>query len=156
MIRLTPMNETEFQMYLSTAIAEYAQDHIEAGTRTPENALSLATQQYQELLPNGLSSENNYFFSIQDEVMKTNVGMLWFAVVERGGKTGAFVYDVKIHEAFRRRGYGEQAFQALETKVRELGLHTIALHVFGHNHAARAMYEKLGYVTTNVQMLKTL
>ncbi len=51
---------------------------------------------------------------------------------------------------------GEQAFQALEIKVRELGLHTIALHVFGHNHAARAMYEKLGYITTNVQMLKTV
>jgi len=46
--------------------------------------------------------------------------------------------------------------QALEERVRHLGLSTISLHVFGHNHAARALYEKLGYVTTNVMMSKTL
>ncbi len=78
-------------------------------------------------------------FIIEDEATQILVGMLWFAVMEHGGHKGAYVFDIKIDEAFRRRGYGEQAFQALETKVRELGLHTIALHVFGHNHPARAM-----------------
>ena len=156
MIHLIPMNETTYQAYLSTAIAEYAQDHVDAGNWTAESALDLATQQYRELLPEGLNSKDQYLFSIEDEVTQTIVGMLWFAVMEHGGRKGAYVFDIKIDEAFRRRGYGEQAFQALETKVRELGLHTIALHVFGHNHPARAMYEKLGYVTTNVQMMKTI
>jgi len=36
----------------------------------------------------------------------TKVGMLWFAVRERGANKGAFVYDVKIDEAFHRHGYG--------------------------------------------------
>ena len=82
--------------------------------------------------------------------------MLWVAAETRQGKTRAFVYDFAIDEAHRRQGYGEQAFRALEDKVRALGLDSIALHVFGHNHAARALYEKLGYVTTNINMEKKL
>ena len=150
------MSEANYQIYLSTAIVEYAQGHVDAGNWTAERALDLATQQYQKALPNGLYSKDNYFFSIEDETTQTVVGMLWFAVMEHGGRKGAYVFDVKIDEAFRRRGYGEQAFQALETKVRELGLPTISLHVFGHNLPARAMYEKLGYITTNVQMSKSI
>ncbi len=115
----------------------------------------MATQEYNQILPDGLNSKDNYLFSIENET-ETKVGMLWFAVTERGAKKVAFVCDVKINELFRRHGYGEQAFRALEEKIRELGLYTISLHVFRNNHAARAMYEKLGYVTTNVNMSKTI
>jgi RimJ/RimL family protein N-acetyltransferase len=37
-----------------------------------------------------------------------------------------------------------------------VGLDKIALHVFAHNHAARAMYKKLGYQTTDVMISKKL
>ena len=36
------------------------------------------------------------------------------------------------------------------------GLETLALHVFGHNPGARALYEKLGYEITNINMAKHL
>jgi len=84
------------------------------------------------------------------------VGALWFAAEEREGGPWAFVYDVRIDNAYRRRGYGTQALEALEEEARELGLPRIALHVFGHNHAARAMYEKLGYEVVDLLMSKTL
>ena len=103
-----------------------------------------------------MASQNHYFYTIEDETLATKVGILWFAVQERGGRPGTFVYDVQIYEAFRRRGYGTAAFQALEEKARELGLTTISLHVFGHNQPARAMYRKLGYVETDVMMSKTV
>jgi ribosomal protein S18 acetylase RimI-like enzyme len=66
------------------------------------------------------------------------------------------VYDVRIDEAFQRRGYATQAFQKLETLVRDMGMSAISLHVFGHNTAARALYEKLGFATTNVMMSKQI
>lgn len=156
MIRLVPMNETEYQEYLDFAIADYAQEHVKAGRWNAENALQSATQEYQQLLPDGLHTKNQYLFTIVDELTGDKVGMLWFAVTERANEPVAFVYDVIVYEPFRRHGYGEQAFLAMETKVRELGIKRIGLHVFGHNHAARAMYEKLGYVTTNVAMSKSL
>ena len=44
----------------------------------------------------------------------------------------------------------------LEDKVRELGLDSISLHVFGHNHAAIALYQAAGYETTDLHMVKKL
>lgn len=66
------------------------------------------------------------------------------------------MYDFLVYEPYRRCGYGWQALQALEQNVRALGLDTIGLHVFGHNHAARALYEKAGYEVTNINMAKKL
>lgn len=38
----------------------------------------------------------------------------------------------------------------------EIGLKSIRLHVFGHNKIARRLYEKLGYIETNIKMKKVL
>ncbi len=64
--------------------------------------------------------------------------------------------DLAIFEQHRRRGYASEALRLLEEKVREQGLDTISLHVFGHNHAARELYEKSGYAVTNVNMSKKI
>jgi RimJ/RimL family protein N-acetyltransferase len=156
LVDLVPMGETEFRTYLASSIPAYAQNNIDSGRWSPEEALQQAEKQYQELLPNGLASPNQYLFSIRDEEQGMNVGMLWFAVQERGGKASAFVYEIIIDEPFRRHGYAKQAFLLMEEKVRALGLDTISLHVFGYNHPARTMYEQLGYVPTNINMSKKL
>lgn len=155
-VDLISMDEADFHAYKNRSIVEYAQEHIRTGRWSPEEGMQKAEQQYRELLPEGLSSPNNYLFTIQKRITGEKVGILWFAIQKRGGKSSAFVYDVWIEEQFRRRSYGEQAFLALEEQVRALGIDTIGLHVFGHNHAARALYEKLGYVATNINMVKTL
>ena len=156
MVRLVPMNETEFQAYLDLVLPAYAQDHARAGNFSAENALELAKLQVQQILPDGLATQNHYFFNIEDETLANGVGVLWFAVQNRGNGPIAFVYDVRVYEESQRRGYGTQAFQILEEKAREMGLTTISLHVFGHNHPARAMYKKLDYVETDVMMSKTI
>jgi len=156
MIDLIPMDEATYQAYLAWTIPNYAQENIQSGRWSPNVALQRAEEEYRQLLPDGLASHDQYLFSIKDKISGKNVGMLWFGIQERGGKRGAFVYDVKIDEQFRRQGYGEQAFLAMEEKVHALGLETIGLHVFGNNYGARAMYEKLGYVATNVMMSKKL
>ena len=84
------------------------------------------------------------------------VGVLWFTVRDEGVGPHAFVYDVRIFEEFRRRHYGTSAFCALEAHARKLGLTSICLQVLGENLAARTMYEKLGYASTYVLMLKDM
>ena len=64
--------------------------------------------------------------------------------------------DIQIYEAYRRRGYGEQAFKAKEDKAQAIGVTTIALHLFADNHPARAMYQKLGYAGTDTAMAKDI
>lgn len=155
MITLRPMTEAELQEFLEPAIAEYAQGHIDDGQWTKEEALEKSRAEFHGLLPEGVASPNQYLFTLVNEEQQ-NVGVLWFAAREQQGQRAAWVYDVRIYEAFRRHGYGSLAFRAMEQKVRELGLAKIGLHVFGNNYAAQEMYKKLGYETTNVLMAKTL
>ena len=157
MLQLVPMTEPEFQAFRLATIVDYAQAHVKMGKWRPEEAIRLATREFNYLLPHGLATPNQHLFSLRDEALETVVGRLWFAVQqEEGGEQVAYVCNVLIFGAFRRQGYGSQAMQALEEMVRTLGLSTITFHVFGHNHAARAMYEKLGYETTDVIMRKML
>ena len=155
MITLEPMTEAELQNFLEPAIAEYAQGHIDDGQWTEEEALEKSRAEFHGLLPNGVATPHQYLFTLVNESQQ-RVGVLWFARREQQGQLSAWVYDVRIGEAFRRHGYGSQAFCAMEQKVRELGINKIGLHVFGNNHAAQEMYKKLGYETTNVLMAKTL
>jgi ribosomal protein S18 acetylase RimI-like enzyme len=107
-------------------------------------------------LRDGLATRNHYLFSIEDEALGSNVGVIWFAIYDRQLQPVAFVYDFAIYEEFRRRGYGKQALLALEAKVKELGVDKIALHVFAHNHIARALYENAGFEITGINMTKKL
>jgi ribosomal protein S18 acetylase RimI-like enzyme len=118
-------------------------------------ALEESRKEYMQLLPDGLNTANQHLFSIKDD-SGAKAGMLWFAVRNQGGKRSAFIYDVRIEPVFQRRGYATQAFQALEAIARDMGIAAISLHVFGHNTAARALYEKLGFETTNLIMNKSI
>ncbi len=155
MIHLEPMTEAEFRAYLEPAIAEYAAEHVKSGHWNSADALEESRKEFTQLLPDGLNTVNQHLFSIKDD-SGTNVGRLWFAVRERGADRSAFIYDVHIYESFQRRGYATQAFQALETRARDMGITAISLHVFGHNTSARALYEKLGFETTNLMMNKPI
>jgi ribosomal protein S18 acetylase RimI-like enzyme len=152
MITLEPMTEADYQRFLEPAIAEYAQDHDKAGRWTPEESGEQARKEFLALQPDGVKSPNQYLFTLVNEAQQ-NVGMLWFAMREHHE---AFVYDVRVDEAFQRRGYASEAFRELENKVRALGGVKIGLHVFGVNHAAIDMYTKLGYQPTNILMAKNL
>ena len=94
--------------------------------------------------------------TLLDETTGQEIGMLWYGIREQAGVREAWIWDVNVAPPFRRQGYGRQAMAVLEQHVRERGLARISLHVFGHNAAARALYERMGYSPTNIVMSKTL
>mgnify|MGYP001156513670 FL=1 len=156
MVRLIPMTDDEFQPYYRRAVEDYANEHVEAGNWHPSVAIQESEKQFQWLLPNGVASKDQYLYAIVDDAGR-KVGMLWLAVRYQSDiRPYAFVYDFLIDEEFRRRGYGRQAFEVLEEKVKEMGLDSISLHVFGHNQPAIALYQAAGYETTDLQMVKKL
>jgi ribosomal protein S18 acetylase RimI-like enzyme len=155
MVTLQPITEAELQRVLEPTILEYAPDHVKHGQWTEAESIEKSRKEFQDLLPQGVATSNHYLFTLVNEDQQ-QVGMLWFARRESQGQFMAFVYEVRIDEAFRRRGYASQAFREMETRVRELGWNRISLHVFGTNHAAIDLYNKLGYEMTNVMMAKNL
>lgn len=152
---LVPMTEAQLADYLLRAIPAYARDKVASGQWTESEALARSRKNYAELLPEGVATPDHHLYVMHDE-QAVVVGELWIGGHEQAGRRVAFVYDVAVHPEHRRKGHAERAFQALEGVVRSLGLAGIGLHVFGHNAAARALYLKLGYLETNVNMFKAL
>lgn len=156
MSTLVPMNSVQFSAYLEEAIPAYAQGKVTSGQWSEVESLALSQQAYAELLPQGVDTPDNYLYAIQDTATQVSVGMVWIAALTYGGKRIAFIYDVLVKPAYQRQGYATHALTALEDEVRALGLAGIALHVFGHNTSAQALYAKLGYAPTNINMYKAL
>jgi RimJ/RimL family protein N-acetyltransferase len=154
MVELIPMTEEEFQAYYDMAVDDYAQEHVTSGNWQASEAHEKSAEEFKHYLPEGLASKNQYLFSIKDDQTGSTVGMIWFALRDQVTPPRAFIYDFRINKAFQRKGYGRQTLRALEDKARELGIDTIALHVFGHNEAAIALYQKAGYEITNLHMAK--
>lgn len=156
MVHLVSLTESEFQAYWQRAIPGYAEEHVKAGNWNASEALQRAEKEFRQLLPDGLATKNQYLYSIVDGETGSKVGMVWFSVDDNRSEPSAFVNDFMIHEEFRRQGYGTQALRAVEETVKELGVSKISLHVFGHNHAARALYDRVGYETSDILMTKRI
>lgn len=156
MLKLVPMTQEIYDPYIENLLQDYSQEHVKTGNWKPEEALDRAREQVAQLLPDGPRTENQYLYSLHDEEIDENVGVLWFAVRSQGHKSEAFIYDIVIFEDHRRQGYATSALAALEAKVLELGVYKISLHVFGHNSPAISLYEKIGYEPTNIMMTKEL
>lgn len=150
------MNPGSFSGYREAAAKGYADDNVASGRWPEDGALQRSYQDFDQSLPQGLATPDNYLYEIGDETSGAIVGIMWFAVVVKNGLKSAFVYDVEVKAEFRRQGHARAAFAALEPLVKDLGLSSIGLHVFGHNPGAQALYNSLGYGITGVNMLKNL
>ena len=153
MTTLRPMTGPEYAAWLAASVPAYAADKVAAGQWAEAESLELARQDYATSLPHGLATPDNHLFTIEDDESRP-VGMLWFAVTARAGSRIAYVYDVSIVPDRQREGHAYRAFLALEKEVERLGLAGIALHVFGHNVGAQALYARLGFRPTNINLFK--
>lgn len=153
---LSPMRETFFPQFLAQLAADYARENVHSGRWPKENALARSQAELVRLLPQGITTPDNYLFEITTDLDGPTAGYLWFAVSDRQGERSAFIYEVSVFSEFRRQGHARAAFLQLEERVRELGLKSIGLNVFYHNDAAQALYSSLGYAPTNLTMVKTL
>ena len=153
---LVPMSESEYLAYVEEAVPAYAADKVASGHWQESEALERSRREHVQLLPQGLATPDNHLYTVREPATQAAVGVLWIAVQDRAGQRIAYVFDVGIEPEHQRRGHATRAFMALEDVVRSLGLCGVALHVFGHNVAAQALYASLGYRPTNINMFKAV
>lgn len=156
MIELVPMSEESFQKGFKTWIETYADEKVKSGNWDAEGALERSRLEYGKLLPDGRKTKGQYVMTIRNESERTDVGMLWFGILKEGDLQGAYIWDFRIEDEHRGKGYGKQALAVLDKMLRKLGIERVSLHVFGHNRIAISLYEKMGYEITNVVMSKKL
>ncbi len=153
---LVPMREEEFDDFLVSSASAYADDNIKSGRWLPEGAHGRALSELRDSLPQGIDTPDNYLFDILASPGGTVVGYVWCAIQENCGQRSAFVYDVEIKPEFRRQGHASKAFAAIQEHMAALEIESLGLHVFAFNEGAIALYRKLGFEVTGLNMQKKL
>ena len=144
MLELKSMNQDIYNNYIKKAIQQYAEEVAKSRGIDLDKALQLTNEEFNTLLPNGLKSENQYLNTIINDENE-HIGIMWFSTESNHGENEAFLYDIEINKEYRGKGYGHESMKLLESKVKELNLDSIGLHVFLHNEIAYSLYNKIGY-----------
>ena len=156
MVTLQPISPEAFPAFFEQAVTFYAAQNVAAGRFTESDALELSRADTVKLLPDGIRTAGQLFFSVLVASEDEPVGHLWLASMPRGSSRIMFVCQVIIKPEHRRRGYARSALLAAEELAVEHGLPGIGLHVFSHNAEAQALYRALGYKVASLNMLKPL
>ena len=156
MVALARIEQRDFEEFLEKAIHDYAQEKIISGNWMADEALEKSRAEFMSLLPDGLQTKDQFVYSVLDEDTNLSIGVLWVQVKMGEFHRKAFICDFVIQPEFRGNGFGKQALQALDKKLKEMGVTSVSLHVFAHNTNAIALYEKAGYKATNLYMGKEL
>lgn len=156
MLELRKMTPDEYANYMKSSVEKYAEEKQKGEGLTPENALKMAQDSYQRLLPQGLETPEQFLYSIFSKDSQNSIGILWMAKKMNGVKPYTFIYDIELDAENRGKGLGKDLMQLVEKETLQLGCVSIGLHVYGHNAAAVALYEKSGFETTSRMMKKDL
>jgi GNAT superfamily N-acetyltransferase len=152
-VSLRPLTDEELSEFIQGDVERYVEERVRSGER-PDVARRIAREQSEALFPEGSPADGQLLFRVLDD--GTAVGTLWIGP-QRADQQGAFwVWDVRIEEAHRGKGYGRAAMELAEAEARSRGASELGLNVFGHNQVARQLYESMGYTATAIRMKKSL
>jgi ribosomal protein S18 acetylase RimI-like enzyme len=155
-VRLVPLTEVQFDAYEQAEVQGYAALNVRAGYWAEEDALERAWNEHRALLTEGMQTAGHHFCSVTDAGSGQPVGVVWWSEDRGGSVPRAFLYHIIIDEQMRRRGYGSAALVEVEEQARRLGMSLVGLHVAAHNLEAIRVYERLGFKTAGLNMVKPL
>ena len=148
------MNEEEFDQYLDFFMLDYAQDLSENFNIPLDKAIEESKGLMNDLLPKKQNSEDQFLLTIHCPKKQEKVGMIWYSIQPEIDR--AYIYHIYIYEGFRKMGYASSVLQDLEVRVKNSGITSLGLSVFGNNQGAHRLYKKLGYQTFSISMGKNL
>ena len=145
-----------YSSYFEAAVSGYAEENIAAGRWSRTGALERSREDFDSLLPGGLSTPDNFLFEIVEHETGEPIGFVWYAMQRAHGSCAAYIYDLELLAEHRRKGHAVRALRLVESLAASAGATSIGLNVFSNNPGALALYRKLGYAPTNTNMRKPL
>ena len=146
-VQLREMSEEEFKIFFEYSINDYVNDLIKASAITMDEALAEAKREFAEMLPNGVSTQDNVLRIIVDAAEEKAVGIIWYLFEMTDGIKQVFLSDFIIKEEERRKGYASAALAEMEQDARRNGCAESIIYVWKHNLPGINLYTKCGYVT---------
>ncbi|MED1865383.1 GNAT family N-acetyltransferase [Fictibacillus nanhaiensis] len=150
MIHLNRVTEQEFDEYVAFMISDYAYEITKNFNLTLQSALEESEMMMNDLWKDGLLTEDQFLYNIEDSETREKVGILWYGLIPEMNQ--AYVYHIFIDDLYRRKGYGKKTLEKLQSVLKPLGIESIGLSVFGKNEVAFQLYKKLGYKNTRISM----
>ena len=92
-----------------------------------------------------------YFIALANEI----IGFLYYYIDDDVKRT-VHVSKIYIDQDYRNRGYGTDVIQQIEMILKDLGYKYISINVFIPNTKAVNLYNKLGYNSRFMDMLKKI
>jgi ribosomal protein S18 acetylase RimI-like enzyme len=146
-VTLIPLSERERDAFIEEEIADYADQQVrDAGWRRTD-ALERARAELTPVLDREFAEgaeQGHQLWSATDSAGRC-VGWLWVTPVEGAAERSAFLEQITVAAAFRRRGYGRAMLTALEGLLVGTGVDELRLTVFVGNKPARRLYGSAGY-----------
>lgn len=155
-VTLDPLPSERFAAFRDYLAVHYAGDKVRSGAWSAAEASRRAREDLDGLLPHGTETEGHFLYSVADAATGEEIGTVWISLRDQGPGRVVWIYDLEVLGPYRRRGYATSILAAVESKARELGAGRVELHVFGHNAAARSLYERSGYAPTSIVMSRRL
>ena len=150
-IRLVPKSHDETTRWLPVGMAAYEQARVEAGD-TAELAVAARRASEQQFFPEGRLIEGHLLFTVVAD--GEDAGWLWIG--PSSDPATWWVWDIEVHEEFRRQGIGRATMLLAEGVARSQGASAIRLNVFAYNDGAIRLYDDLGYQTASMLKQKRL
>lgn len=155
-VRLDPMTAAEFDVWLAAAIPSYAADKVDSGQWPAEEAVARSERAHHELLGQGVATPGHCLYTVRDARSGQAVGMLWVQFEAGPGMRDAYLFQFQVDQELRGRGYGTAALRSLMQDLAAAGVRALGLHVFAGNVRAQRLYERLGFQTTGLNMIRPL
>lgn len=158
-IRLRPLRDEEFSVFRESLVRDYARGLVDDAGMDRAAAGEKAAADLASVFPKSTSAEPNHrIYFLEDAETGQTAGYVFWAERQPPGseETRAYLYELFVDEAFRRKGLGLRALELLEADVRDRGLPGIDLNVWGGNAAARSLYRRAGFAERAVFMSKEL
>jgi len=155
-VRVRPMTQAEYDHWQVHLADDYANEQVAAGRWPAQGALQRALEENARSLPDGLDTARMLLLrGVLDD--DTPIGRAWVSLDHpREAPDVAFLYDIEVESDFRGQGLGRALLSAVEQAVREAGVGSLELNVFGRNHVAVRLYSSQVYEVVTQQMRKAL
>jgi ribosomal protein S18 acetylase RimI-like enzyme len=150
-VRLRDMRADEYDEYTQQRERDTAESL--ASSMPYAAGLTEARRGTARFLPDGLATAGHRLLVAEVSGGEV-VGHAWLGLSDprTGSPLAAYLYDIRVAEPHRRRGYASAILDGVEQIARDAGAKSVGLNVFGGNHAAIALYASRGYEVTTQQM----
>jgi ribosomal protein S18 acetylase RimI-like enzyme len=145
-VSLVRLAAADRDAFVREEIANFADEQIRDAGRPREEALARAGAELLPVLERELAEARDRGHDVWSAVDADGVTVGWLWVRPGDDDPGsAFIYQLTVAEAFRRKGYGRAMLAALEARLVQDGIEEVMLHVNVANTPARRLYAAAGY-----------